>query len=188
VSNLETGELTLEDIQLQHNEYPKLLDIIEINLEKKCFHHCYQEENYLLGKTSWSKKGAFPAANILDLCDAVDCLWLNGYHSQSGFNDRIPLKIAEEKITSSLLFIKPDNFSVVVEEDVRLLKRIRAKFAFKGVKYKLAVTDPLVENSYLKKPIGKHPVNSENVYLTVSLGEPYEGYCYKLVAGLLHLM
>jgi len=186
VSNLGTGELAPDDIRFQNGDQPELLDIIEINLEKNRCSLRYQAENYFVGQTSWSKKGEFPTEKISELCDRIDTLWINGYHSLTGFNDRIPLKIAEEKISSSLLFIQPNDFRIAVEEDVRLLKKIRAKFNFNGNPYKLAVTDPALENRYIRKSLGEYPVTCKNIYLTVSLGEPYEGYCYKLVAGILY--
>jgi hypothetical protein len=42
------------------------------------------------------------------------------------------------------------------------------------------VTDPIVERQYLAQPDGDHAVGE--AYLTISIGEPYQDYCYKLVA------
>jgi len=45
------------------------------------------------------------------------------------------------------------------------------------------VTDPDVEGEYLAKPNGVYPIGA--CYVTVSLGEPHGGFCYKLVAALI---
>lgn len=42
------------------------------------------------------------------------------------------------------------------------------------------MTDPIVERQYLAQPDGDHAVGE--AYLTISIGEPYQDYCYKLVA------
>jgi hypothetical protein len=47
------------------------------------------------------------------------------------------------------------------------------------------VTAPAVEACYLKKSLGKYPLTEPEIYLTISISEPYEGFCYKLVAGLI---
>ena len=52
-------------------------------------------------------------------------------------------------------------------------------------KYWLTITDPAVEDQYIKKNLGEYPVEEKNAFLCVSLGEPHEGYRYKLVAGII---
>jgi hypothetical protein len=42
------------------------------------------------------------------------------------------------------------------------------------------VTGPIVERQYLAESDAEHPVGE--AYLTISIGEPYQDYCYKLVA------
>ena len=48
------------------------------------------------------------------------------------------------------------------------------------------MTDPILEEGYFDKYIGDYPIAEKDVYLCVSIGEPYEGYCYKLVAGVIY--
>jgi len=54
-----------------------------------------------------------------------------------------------------------------------------------GHQYRLTITDPKFEREHLKKSNGIYSVQHENVYMCVSIGEPYEGYCYKLVAAII---
>ena len=62
---------------------------------------------------------------------------------------------------------------------------MRAHFVYRGVTYRFVVTDPAVETLYFRKINGRYPVSSRNVYLCVSLSEPYEGYVYKLAASVI---
>jgi hypothetical protein len=61
------------------------------------------------------------------------------------------------------------------------LKRVQAVFALNGVEYAIRVTDPEIERAYLVKESNR--IHIHDCYLTVSLGEPYNDYCYKLVAA-----
>lgn len=60
---------------------------------------------------------------------------------------------------------------------------MQASFKFQGDEYRLRVTDPDVERSYLAKEDGIYPVGRS--YMTISLGEPYKEHYYKLVAALI---
>ena len=126
-------------------------------------------------------------AELQRLPDPVGALWVNGYSSTGGLNDRIPEEITWKDIRSSLLFIRPDTAAIIVEEGPQLLKRLRAQFSFGGEEYSLPVTDPVIENRYFNNAIGCYPIAENPVYFTISIGEPYEGFCYKLVAGIVGL-
>lgn len=45
------------------------------------------------------------------------------------------------------------------------------------------ITDPRIERLYLAQPDGDHDLVES--YLTISLGEPYQGACYKLIAAVI---
>ena len=47
------------------------------------------------------------------------------------------------------------------------------------------MTDPKVESQYISADIGDYPVDADQKYLCVSIGEPYEGWRYKLAAGII---
>ena len=186
VGGRDTGELSVKETQYKDGKTPDLLDIISVRLTKHS-PHSYQTENYLMDEGVWVKKGRFPASDLAGLCDPVDCLWINGYHTQNGLNDRMPRETVEEQLKSSLLFIKPDNVVITVEEGANLLKKVRSRFSFAGEEYLLQITDPLIESRFFLKDIGDYPIDEKNIYLTISISEPYKGFCYKLVAGVLNL-
>ena len=35
------------------------------------------------------------------------------------------------------------------------------------------------------RPQDEYPLENKNIYLTISLGEPFNGFCYKLVAAVM---
>jgi len=184
VSNCETGELSIKETICENGKSPELLDVIAIPLSRHD-PHSYQTENHIVDKGLWIRKQQLPLSFLPKLCDQVDSLWINGYHSRNGLNDRIPEETVKERVRSSLLFIKPDKASITVEEGPNLLKRVRSRFRFAGEEYWLSVTDPVIENGYFGEETGQYPINKKDIYFTVSIGEPYEGYCYKLVAGII---
>jgi hypothetical protein len=87
-------------------------------------------------------------------------------------------------LTSSLKLIHVNQLDLRVfapgEAFGNAKRRVQAAFTFDATDYALWVTDPVVEREYLAKSDGDYPLH--NVYLTISIGEPYQDYCYKLVA------
>jgi hypothetical protein len=186
VSKEETGELSIKDRRLQNDQEPMLLDIITIPLLEHT-PHSYQTENYLIAKHQrWKKQGIFPCSDLPSLCDPVDSLWINGHHSSGGLNDRMPLAMVKESLSSSLLLIKPSALSIIVENDLYVKLKVQVELTFNEEKYRLMVTDPAVEHKYLEAPSGKYTVERDDVCLCLSIGEPYKDYCYKLVAGMIN--
>jgi hypothetical protein len=182
IGSTETGELSPEQIECQDGGIPRLLDIITIPF-KAYKPHMFQTENHLIDENKrWIREQPIGQKELPLLIDKVDRLWLNGFHSA---NDRIPLTTAEQKITSSLLFIKPRRLVLKVASGVRG-RQVRASFEYNGIDYSLGVTDLIVKNVLLKRNDGDYPVNSNDIYLCTSLGEPFHGYTYKLVAAVIN--
>ncbi len=144
----------------------------------------YQQENWLLDPQSyWVKRDGYRWEDLGALQDHAGSLWLNGFSSYNGINDRVPLTQAMT-LTSSLKLIHLDNPNIRVFAPGKAFgnakRRVQASFSFDGTDYALWVTDPIVERQYLAKPDDEYPLR--DVYLTISIGEPYQDYCYKLVA------
>jgi hypothetical protein len=181
------GELSEVETLLNDGKGPQLLDVLTIPFAHPDS-HAYQIENYVIAKNRrWTKRPMMPISLLPSLCDSVPSLWINDYHSATGQNDRIPWDIVTANIHSSLLLIKPDNLTITVSPDAyRIHKKIRAHFTFHQQEYILTITDLKTEMVYETKGYGHYPI-PEEVYLCISLSEPFEGYCYKLVAGILFL-
>ena len=60
---------------------------------------------------------------------------------------------------------------------------MQGRFRHADRKYALWVTDPGYERIYLAKPDGTYDLGG--CYVTVSLGEPYQDACYKLIAAII---
>lgn len=183
VSARRTAELKMEEIILKDGSKPETFDVLQMVVGKKQ-EHDYQVENYLVENRKWTKAGRFPLSETEKLCDDIDSLWINGYSSYNGKNDRIPLELVRGSVNSSLVFIEAEDPSIIVEVDKKGLNRVRSEFVFKEQAYLITVTDPLIKESFMKKKAGKYSLAADRVFVTVSLGEPFEGYCYKLAAGI----
>jgi hypothetical protein len=84
VSRHESGSLSEVNTMLEKGKGPQLLDVITIPLLQHQTHD-YQTENYLIDKHQrWVKKPALPMTFLPHLCDSVESIWINGYHSARG--------------------------------------------------------------------------------------------------------
>lgn len=183
MSSLDKRELRLNDIEYANGTRPQLLDIIEISFEHREPIFC-QPENILVSSGKWKKLGTYPIERLNDLCDNPEKIWVNQY-----YNDRISEDyIKNNGIESSLILIKLESVVLVrenFEEIWGTKKKVRVRFTYNNERYNLGLTDPVVEREYKMKKVGNYELNSNNLYLCISLGEPYHGYCYKLVTSII---
>ncbi len=163
-----------------------MLDIIDIPLQR---HQPgdYQQENWLLDpKYYWRKVAKYPWNDLKKLSEKGGTLWQNEYHTKKGLNDRIPLDQAKDE-SSSLKLVHVDKLRLNVfapgEAFGDSKRRVQGQFRFAYHQYALWVTDPDIERAYLKRKDGNF--NLGECFLTISLGEPYDSYCYKLIAGVM---
>jgi len=185
VANTDTGELVLDQIRYEDGSIPKVLDIIRVPLKQR-HPKLFQPENVFIRSGMWEKVGIFLENKLDNLCDNPPTLWVNNQPSK----DRISYEFLEENnVESSLLFIKPTAVRIKCEDrktDYGEKKRIlRALFTYNRIHYDLRVTDPYIENKYRKINSGTYPLTADNIYMCISLGEPYLGNCYKLIASII---
>lgn len=186
VSNREHQEVSEYERQYRDGSDPKLLDIVDVPLLRQCPEE-YQRENWLLDpKFYWQRVAMLPWQRLRPFSEAKGSLWRNGFHSYSGSNDRIPLQDAAAE-TSSLKLIRVAAVRLRVfapgEAFGNSKRRVQAAFRFDGVPYALWITDPVIERRYLALDDGHYDFPES--YLTVSLGEPFGDYCYKLIAAVM---
>ena len=184
VSNRPTQEISIEERRYQNGEDPKLLDIITIQLIGHV-PHAHQRENHLIDANHyWIKQGSVAWAELADATEQFNGqLWVDGHHSYNGLNDRIP-ENDTLALTNSLTLQETEDLIITVgPEGIYPKRKVRAAFSLGQKKYILAVTDPVVETKYLQEPDGEYPVGRSR--LCISIGEPFQGYCYKLVAGII---
>jgi hypothetical protein len=182
VSSRNGRELSLTEERYANGGEPALLDRIEICLQAAVPHE-YQVENHLIDPdVCWTKIGSISWQDLDPVVEPFEgSLWIDGDSSYNGVNDRIQHERAKA-LTNSLKLIEPESVVVVVgPEGINPKRAARAHFTFGNSRYALKVTDPVAEASFFAQGEGEYPVGS--VRLCISLSEPLNGYCYKLVAG-----
>ena len=186
VSARENQEVSEYERQYQDGSDPTLLDIIDVPLlEHRPTDH--QQENWVLDpQYYWDKVGVFERADLNKISERGGTLWRNGISTSKGRNDRIPTDQASAE-TNSLKLVHVDNLELRVFAPPTAFgtskRRVQARFRFDGSAYALWITDPHIEQEFLAKADGVYSYG--NCFLTVSLGEPFDNFCYKLVAAVL---
>ena len=172
--------------QYKDGSDPRLLDIIDIPLQKHQPRD-HQQENWLLDpQDDWIKVDEYSWNDLQQLSETAGTLWQKGCSTRTGSNDRIPLDLAKDE-TSSLKLIHVDKLSLRVYAPGKYYRnpkrRAQGQFRFGNNYYALWITDLDIEEAYLKREDGNY--NLGECYLTISLGEPYNSYCYKLIAAVM---
>ena len=186
VSIREHQEVSEYERQYKDGSDPRLLDILDIPLQKHQPED-YQQENWLLDpEYYWRKVAKYSWNDLQKLSEIGGVLWRNGDSTYNGSNDQIPLHHAKDE-TSSLKLIHVDKLSLRVFAPQKAFgnskRRVQGRFRFGYNYYALWVTDPDIERAYLKREDGNYELGE--CYLTISLGEPYNSYCYKLIAAVM---
>jgi hypothetical protein len=185
VSSREHEEVSEYERQYEDGSDPRVLDILDVPLLEPRPKH-YQQENWLLDPDRyWVKTGRATWSQLAPLAAQNEELWINGHSSYNGVNDRIPTALAE-KLRSSLRLLRVDRLRLAVfkpgETFGNTKRRVQARFHHNRVQYRLWITDPRYERTYLAKSDGEYEIGES--LLTISLGEPYNDMCYKLTAAI----
>lgn len=186
VSAREHEEVSEYERQYEDGSDPRVLDVMNVPLIEPR-PKGYQQENWLLDPDQyWQKVTRIPWTDLRRLADPVTALWINGDSTYNGLNDRVPLAQAMG-LTSSLRLVRVDELTLSVFKPGEAFgnpnRRVQGCFVHHGTEYRLWVTDPDYERSHLLKADGEYEIGES--YLTVSLGEPYNDACYKLVAAIM---
>lgn len=186
VSGREHEEVSERERGYQDGRDPQVLDVIDVPLIEPR-PRTFQSENWLLDDGYyWTKVGRLEPDDLADHVDNAGPLWLNVGSTRAGTNDEIPVDQANE-LTSSLTLVHVPGVQVAVFSPGAAWgnpkRRVQARFELGGEDYGLWITDPIYERRYLRMDDGEYALGPS--YLTVSLGEPYGGYVYKLVAAVI---
>ena len=125
-----------------------------------------QPDNYLIDNIRWQQKYVIEDHELSNYLDSPNDLW--------GQGDRVPFSVIENEeiiVTQSLYLVQVENLELYMNQ----YDKRRASFHYNGHAYDLAVTDPNFD-TILNDEI------EANGVLCISLGEEFEGNCYKLVA------
>jgi hypothetical protein len=184
VSHRPSRELFVGEFRYQSCQVPELLDIVDIEFD--CYQPVvHQKENHRINPGyRWQKHGQLYWPDLNRWVDKPATLRRTGQSSYSGHNNRIALENADG---SSLYLIEVDSLKLMVgkkaPEYPDSKRAVRCGFHYRNIYYLLDVTDPVIERDYLAKPDGYYAINAP--VLCISLGDEYQGYFYKLVAGIM---
>lgn len=184
VSDREHEEVSAFEQQLEDGSEPHALDVIDVPV-LRAKPQDYQQENWVLDPTRrWSKVGRLEWNDLSQWADAVETLWINDYSSGKGHNDRVPEDLAAS-LESSLCLIRANGLQVHISYDLEdNSSQLRGVFRHNGHIYSLRITDPISEKRAEELGPGVIPIDGAR-FLTISLGEPFEGFAYKLIAAII---
>lgn len=186
VSAREHEEVSEREREYQNGEDPQVLDIIDVPVIE-ARPGTFQSENWLLDPGYyWWRVSRLDPNDLGYYVDSEGPLWLNVGSTRAGLNDEIPVEQANE-LTNSLTLVHVPAVRISVFSPGAAFgnpkRRVQARFKLGGDDYWLWVTDPTYERRYLAQDNGEYALGP--CYLTLSLGEPYGGYAYKLVAAII---
>ena len=179
------GALLIQETEYHDGRLPQLLDVVAIDFQRP-EPRDHQEEDWSFDSTKkWSLESQFPRTRrrLDSLLSKPEPLWSIRSSSISGIADRVP-KAELDNIHDSLRFIRLDVLQLKIAY-VDQKWRCRAHFMYLGNEYNLVMTDP----NYGKRRLGEETrtLTLKDCYVTVSLGEMFHGFAYKLVAGIVEL-
>jgi hypothetical protein len=186
VSARANREISAREREYEDGTEPDVLDVVSVPLLRPQPHD-FQSENWLLNpRYYWEKTGRAGWSELLELEQCPSVLWINGSSTYHGIDNRIPTGEANT-LSDSLKLIRVNGLTLQVHVPGRnfgdFRVRLHACFSYARHTYIISVTDPNYERDYLAKPEGDYELGES--FLTVSLGEPHEGYVYKLVAAII---
>jgi hypothetical protein len=186
------GCVTLKEASYPDGKQLRLLDIFEAELDESCGSNSHPEDMYLNPEP----------LRLIDRFDQPHHASKLMHHVArnplvlQNCSDRIYYRRTESTpVQSSIALIKPDDLWWWIRDESGKRKN-RALFrtgSASRVRYDLAVTDPVwLDQLHLLSPgiypnsllAGGRPCKT---LLTVSLSEPFEGFHYKIVAGVITL-
>ena len=186
VSARENREVSEYERQYEDGSDPNVLDIVDVPVLEP-LSEGWQTENWLLDpEFYWRRAGTCSPFDLSGLTDPVAPLWIDGNSTWHGRNDRLPCEPADPP-SGSLRLIRVPRMELAVfrpgEAFGNAKRRVQGRFLHAGSEYALWITDPRYEREYLAKLDGAYQLGE--CYLTISIGEPYGQFCYKLVATII---
>ena len=163
--------------RLADGTLPGVLDVVEVALHRPDPTGFQSENHRIASGLPWSYRGRLSRAALHRLVDPCATLWLNGFSSAGGCNDRIP-EDQLERLDTSLCFIGPVAVTLSVGAG-----KVRASFHHRQVRHDLCVTDPTIKAAYAACADDWYPLGE--AFICASLAPVWNGYAYKLAAAIM---
>jgi len=168
------------------NTEPRVLDLIDIGLAKAS-PDAHQTENWSVNSsTRWSYAGCVKWTELFGLEDHPSAIWENGSSTYHGLNDRVSLTDSR-KLHCSLYLLHLDGMNLRVLTPGlaygQRAHRLQGIFRYRGINHRMWITDPRIEQFNSSRPDGLYGIGE--CFVTISLSEPFLGYCYKLLAAVM---
>jgi hypothetical protein len=186
------GCLTREESCYRDGTEVAILDVFETELGEECGSNCHPEDVYTTEK---------PWHLIRRFDEPQDARTFSSYVSQrpvilQGYGNRVTAhRVEETPMSRSLELIHPEDLWWWIREENGKRKNravLRVSYASR-IRYDFSVTDPVWLDKLHSLPLGIYPhahffkEKPPRTFLTMSLSEPFEGFLYKLVAGVVCL-
>ena len=193
IGNTIPGCLTLKESCYPDGKESAILDVMEIELGEKCRSNCHPEDVFMSGEP-WRFLRRFNQTADSRL---LTKLTVKGPSLLGSSGDRLyRRKLDHSPAEGSLELIHPEDLWWWIRDD-KGKRRNRALFRLGHAgrtRYDLPVTDPRWLDALHLLPAGIYPHSFfygggqlPQTFLTISLSEAFEGFHYKLVAGVVTL-
>jgi hypothetical protein len=191
VSDSEHGELRYSQYRLPDHSEPHLMDVIRVGLSRpQPLSH--QPENWLVDDSPWTLLERPASADRARMVSAA----VSGGPLLLGSTGRsVPhAQFRDRPAPESLVLVQPAEIRWHTEFNTyQLCNMPRVSFRLGNVEYDLPLTDPAYAGPLQRRDEGDYSSSDlgipedRTVLFTVSLGDPLDGICYKLVAAVTHL-
>lgn len=100
-------------------------------------------------------------------------------------NGKCLSEVEVQRLNYSLLFVKVTDLCIYIKNCGQYGDKLRGQFTYKNATYTdIAVTDSAVEENFNNCSYPYQETYPE-AYITISLGELFNGYAYKLISGII---
>ena len=190
VSTLTDGTLSQYDCVLHDGNEAALLDVVEVDVVH-ARPEPHQPENWELAPGTWHLVQRIAPASAYA---ALRPVLVPGPVLLGSQGDRVPhAPFLATPASSSLALVEPSSIQWEITTSLRGNRQTRCWFTLGGANFNLSVTDLKIERTLAGHAQGVYPRDAAgipsqaHVVLTISLSEPFNGDCYKLVAAVLML-
>ena len=163
-----------------------MLDVLRVGLLRPR-PQCHQPENWLVDQSEWSLLARPLGAPLFG---ALKSHVVHDENLLGGPSDRVAVEtFAAAPAKASLALVAPETVVFRCQPRPSGVPQVRGRFCLgpRRVTFDLAVTDPRWEKKILQAGRMTLQQGEQPFLLTISLGEPYRGFCYKLIAAVIPL-